>query len=87
MKELHRAMMATSFFLEDVAIKHLVKTGKSIRGFIVTKAMRGELANDSECVFLGDHEMSIGADCWELYTSDYPGVMLIDQSGSVEAVK
>ena len=65
----------------------LAKTGRGVRGFIVTKAMRDELANDSECIFFGDHEILIGADCWELYISDYPGLMIIDMAGNVEAVK
>lgn len=87
MKELQRCMMATSYFLEDAALRHFKKTGQGIRGFIVTKAMRSELANDPECIFFGKNEMLIGADCWELYTSEYPGLMIIDMSGNVEAVK
>jgi hypothetical protein len=87
MKELQQCMMSTSFFLEDVALKYFAETGMGVRGFIVTKAMRDELANDNECMFFGDHEILIGADCWELYTSDYQGLMIIDMTGNVEAVK
>jgi hypothetical protein len=87
MKGLERCMMATSYFLENLAMTHSKKTGEPIRGFIVPESMRKELTNDDECQFFGDHEILIGADCWELYTSNFPAVMIINDNGTVERVQ